>query len=45
MLQSWAESPLPLTADDVAEIIDAASERPTVSSQEITSLGLFNVST
>jgi hypothetical protein len=45
MLQSWAESPLPLTADDVAEIIDAASERPTVSSQEITSLGLFNGST
>jgi hypothetical protein len=42
MLGSWAESPLPLTAGDVAAIIDAASGRPQISSIEITDLGLFN---
>jgi hypothetical protein len=42
MLQAWAASPLPLTADDVAAIIEAASERPTISSVDITNLGLFN---
>jgi len=42
MLQAWAASPLPLTAGDVTAIIDAASERPQISSIEITNLGLFN---
>jgi hypothetical protein len=42
MLQSWAASPLPLTTDDVAEIIDAVSERPTINGEQITNLGLFN---
>jgi hypothetical protein len=41
MLQSWAASPLPLTAEDVTAIIDAASERPSISSVDITNLGLF----
>ena len=41
MLQSWADSALPLTPDDVSAIIDAVSVRPTVSPIEITNLGLF----
>lgn len=41
MLQAWAASPLPLTDEDVAAIIDAASERPTISGEQITNLGLF----
>jgi len=42
MLTEWAESPLPLSVQDLAAIIDAASERPSISSVEITNLGLFN---
>jgi len=42
MLNEWAESPLPLSVQDLTAIIDAASERPTISSIEITNLGLFN---
>jgi len=42
MLNEWAESPLPLSVQDLTAIIDAASERPQISSIEITNLGLFN---
>jgi hypothetical protein len=41
MLASWAASPLPLTADDVAAINAAVSIKPTISSVEITNLGLY----
>jgi hypothetical protein len=41
MLASWAISPLPLTADDVAAINAAVSIKPTISSVEITNLGLY----
>jgi len=41
MLQSWADSPLPLTSADVAALIEAVSVRPQISSIEITNLGLY----
>jgi hypothetical protein len=41
MLNSWAESQLPLTEGDVAAIIDAASERPMIAGSDITNLGLY----
>jgi hypothetical protein len=41
MLRGWAASPLPLTPDDVYAIIEAVSVRPTISSVEITNLGLY----
>ena len=41
MLNEWAESPLPLSVQDLAAFIDAAIERPTISPIDITNLGLF----
>jgi hypothetical protein len=41
MLAGWAESQLPLTTDDVAAIIEAVSERPTIATVDITNLGLY----
>jgi len=43
MLAMWGgQSAFPLTSSDVQLIILAASERPTISSIDITNLGLFN---